>query len=372
MSKRNIAFVVGTRPEAIKLAPVIIESKKHDDLNPIICCTGQHREMLIQALDVFGLVPDYNLDLMTENQNLTSLTTRAIEGISELFSDIQANQVVVQGDTTTAFSGALSAFYKSVPVLHIEAGLRTNNIYSPWPEEMNRMLISRLASHHFAPTEWARQNLLREGISPKKISVTGNTVIDALKWTAHNSIVRPHFWDTGFEQKTSTKKILLVTTHRRENLDGTIENICRAINKLAKRKDIYVVLPVHFNPNVRSAINKTLDHLDNVQVTDPLDYREFVFLLKHCYLVITDSGGIQEEAPALGKPVLVVRDTTERPEAVEAGTAMLVGKDETAIYNAAIDLLERDDNYKRMSLAKNPYGDGTASLKIVDHIIKSV
>lgn len=370
MGRINIAFVIGTRPEAIKLAPVILEARMHNIINPILCCTGQHKEMLGQALEVFGLTPDHNLNLMTANQDLSRLTANAITGISELLTEVNANHVVVQGDTTTAFAGALASFYKSIPVWHVEAGLRTNNIHSPWPEEMNRILISRLSAHHFAPTEWARDNLIKEGLRQNDITVTGNTVIDSLLWITRNNIVKPVFWNNEFQDNIRNKKLIIVTTHRRENQDGTIQNICKAINKVAEREDVIVVLPMHLNPSVRNVITKHLGPKNNVYLTEPLEYREFIYSLQHCFMIVTDSGGIQEEAPVLGKPVLVVRDTTERPEAVQAGTARLIGKNEDEICKAINDLLDDQVLYRKMSSAKNPYGDGTASKKIVEIIIR--
>ena len=366
----KVLFVFGTRPEPIKLAPVIKELSGRANFDCKICVTGQHREMLAQVLELFDLQPDWNLDLMRSNQDLAYLTGAALSGVGEVLDAFQPDRVFVQGDTTTTFAGALAGFYHRIPVAHVEAGLRTDNIYSPWPEEVNRRLVSHIADLHFAPTPQARENLLREGIGLDRILVTGNTGIDALLWVSalldsradlrsrYDAILPAHF---------EGRHLVLMTGHRRESFDGGIARICSAMARIAERSDVAVVFPVHRNPNVRRAV-EVLHRHSNVLLTDPVDYAQLVFLLKRCRLVVTDSGGIQEEAPSFGKPVLVTRDTTERPEAMELGLARLVGTDEARLYIEMSALLDDPDTYARMSQIANPYGDGRASVRIAQRL----
>lgn len=366
----KILFVFGTRPEAIKLAPVIRELSGRSNFDCKICVTGQHREMLAQVLELFELRPDWNLKLMRPDQDLAYLTGAVLAGVGEVLDADRPDRIFVQGDTTTTFAGALAGFYHRVPVAHVEAGLRTDNIYSPWPEEANRRLVSHIADLHFAPTARARENLLREGIAGERILVTGNTGIDALLWVSDlldrgsglrsqlKVLLPPHF---------EGRKLILMTGHRRESFDGGIARICKAMARIAERPDVAVVFPVHRNPNVRRAI-EILRGRPNVLLTEPVDYVELVFLLKRCRLVITDSGGIQEEAPSFGKPVLVTRDTTERPEAMELGLARLVGTDEDRLYCEMSALLDDRVAYARMSRVANPYGDGRASVRIAQRL----
>jgi len=372
---KKILSIFGTRPEAIKLAPVIRELSNNDrKFKSIVCVTAQHREMLDQVLCIFEIKPDYDLAIMKKNQNLFEITTSALTGLQEVMQRETPDLVLVQGDTTTAFVAALAAFYLKIPIGHVEAGLRTHQKYSPFPEEKNRHLLSVLADYHFAPTEWAKSNLLREGIPQENIWVTGNTVIDALlsiKGKQEGESARI-YWLSYFKEKynlslhNNTQKILLVTGHRRENFGKALENICHALKEIAyKRKDITIVYPVHLNPNVQQPVRSMIDEQPNIRLTEPLDYEPFIFLMSHSYLILTDSGGIQEEAPSLGKPVLVMRNTTERPEGIEAGTTRLVGTEKDAIENGVEELLENQTLYDSMAHAQNPYGDGLASQKIV-------
>jgi UDP-N-acetylglucosamine 2-epimerase len=366
----RVLFVFGTRPEAIKLAPVIKELSGRLNFDCKICVTGQHREMLAQVLDLFDLRPDWNLDLMRPNQGLAYLTGAALSGVGEVLAGFRPDRVFVQGDTTTTFAGALAGFYHRIPVAHVEAGLRTDNIYSPWPEEVNRRLVSHIADLHFAPTARARDNLLREGIARERILVTGNTGIDALLWVSallDSRVELRSRFEALLPAHFEGRHIILMTGHRRESFDGGIARICRAIARIAARSDVAVVFPVHRNPNVRQA-TEALHRHPNVLLTDPVDYPELVFLLKCCHLVVTDSGGIQEEAPSFGKPVLVTRDTTERPEAMELGLARLVGTDEERLYCEISALLDDPDAYARMSRIANPYGDGRASNRIAERL----
>ncbi len=367
----KVLCVFGTRPEAIKLAPVVRELSGHPDVECKICVTGQHREMLAQVLDLFDLRPDWNLDLMRPDQDLAYLTGAALSGVSEVLGAFRPDRVIVQGDTTTTFAGALAAFYHRIPVAHVEAGLRTDNIYSPWPEEVNRRLVTHIADLHFAPTARARDNLLREGIGSDRIIVTGNTGIDALLWVSallddepedhsrFGSMLPAHF---------GGKRLILMTGHRRESFDGGLERICGVMASIASRPDVVVVFPVHRNPNVRRAV-EPLRGQPHVLLIDPVGYAELVFLLKRCHLVVTDSGGIQEEAPFFGKPVLVTRDTTERPEAMELGLAKLVGTDERRLFDEMTTLLDDRAAYSRMSRVENPYGDGRASRRIARRLM---
>jgi UDP-N-acetylglucosamine 2-epimerase len=370
-SSQKILFVFGTRPEAIKLAPVVKALGGRPDFHCKICVTGQHREMLAQVLELFELRPDWDLDVMRPNQDLAYLTGAVLTGVGEVIRAFQPDRVIVQGDTTTTFAGALAAFYDRVPVAHVEAGLRTDDIYSPWPEEVNRRLVTHIADLHFAPTARARANLLREGVPSERIFVTGNTGIDALLWTAGLVESRSHL-RAGFAAVLpphfASRRLILMTGHRRESFDGGIARIARAVARIAERSDTAVVFPVHRNPNVRTAIEPLRCHA-NVLLTDPVDYPELVYLLKHCHFVVTDSGGIQEEAPSFGKPVLVTRETTERPEAMELGLAKLVGTDEERLFAEMTALLEDPGAYARMSREANPYGDGRASCRIARHLM---
>ena len=366
----KVLFIFGTRPEAIKLAPVVRELAGRRNFECKICVTGQHREMLSQVLDLFELEPDWNLDLMRPDQDLAYLAGAALSGVGKIIEDFQPDRVVVQGDTTTTFAGALAAFYHRVPVAHVEAGLRTDNIYSPWPEEINRRLVTQIADLHFAPTVRARANLLREGVSGERILVTGNTGVDALLWVSALLGGRPDLqsqFRALLPAPFAGRRLILLTGHRRESFDGGIERICKTMARIAQRPDVAVVFPVHRNPNVRRAI-EPLQGCENVALVEPVDYPELVFLLKRCHFVVTDSGGIQEEAPSFGKPVLVTRDTTERPEALELGLARLVGTDEERLFSAMSTLLDDPDFYARMGRIENPYGDGYASRRIAERL----
>ena len=366
----KVLFIFGTRPEAIKLAPVVRELAGRRNFECKICVTGQHREMLSQVLDLFELEPDWNLDLMRPDQDLAYLTGAALSGVGKIIEDFQPDRVVVQGDTTTTLAGALAAFYHRVPVAHVEAGLRTDNIYSPWPEEINRRLVTQIADLHFAPTVRARANLLREGVSGERILVTGNTGVDALLWVSALLGGRPDLqsqFRALLPAPFAGRRLILLTGHRRESFDGGIERICKTMARIAQRPDVAVVFPVHRNPNVRRAI-EPLQGCENVALVEPVDYPELVFLLKRCHFVVTDSGGIQEEAPSFGKPVLVTRDTTERPEALELGLARLVGTDEERLFSAMSTLLDDPDFYARMGRIENPYGDGYASRRIAERL----
>lgn len=370
---------MGTRPEAIKMAPVINKLKKHESkFTTIVCVTAQHRVMLDQVLSLFALNPQYDLNIMKKNQSLFEITAKSLKGLKGVFEEIKPHLVLVQGDTTTAFVAGLAAYYLQIPVGHIEAGLRTYNKYSPFPEETNRRLLSVLAEYHFAPTEWSKSNLLKENISSEKIWVTGNTVIDALveiacnqKSTIKSQALVKYFkeqWNLALNGQHS--RMVLVTGHRRENFGAGFKNICLALKSLAeKRKDITIVYPVHLNPNVQEPVKRILRNIKNVHLIAPLEYERFVFLMNKAFIILTDSGGIQEEAPSLGKPVLVMRDTTERPEGIEAGVVKLVGTDRESIVNSTIELLENTALYKRMSESVNPYGDGMASERIVDILL---
>jgi UDP-N-acetylglucosamine 2-epimerase (non-hydrolysing) len=369
----KISVIFGTRPEAIKLAPVILALKADGHFECRVCVTAQHREMLDQVLEVFEIAPDYDLNLMKSDQTLADLTARAIKAIDGWLKKEKPDLVLVQGDTTTVFCAALAAFYNRIPVGHVEAGLRTHNLYSPWPEEANRLLTSHLATIHFAPTETSRQNLLHEGIPENIIHVTGNTVIDALlsvierikqdsnlEWFLANQF---SFLDPG-------RKLILVTGHRRENFGDGFERICQALKTLGEREDVQIVYPVHLNPHVQEPVKRMLGSSPRIHLIDPLGYLPFVYLMNRSYLILTDSGGVQEEAPSLGKPVLVMRETTERPEAVDAGTVKLVGTNPALIYSEAESLLNSTEVYEAMSKAHNPYGDGKAAQRIIDYLIK--
>ncbi len=359
------------------MAPVVLALREAEGLEPEICVTGQHRHMLDQVLDIFDIQPDYDLALMQPGQSLASLTSGAVMGLNDYLASSRPDFVLVQGDTTTAFCGALSALYNQIPVGHVEAGLRTDNLLSPWPEEANRRLISAVTRLHFPPTEWSRQNLLGEGVDPARVLVTGNTVIDALV-TVREKVMHdlPHIeglperLQPGSEEDGS--RLVLITGHRRENFGHGFESICRSIRELAEHfPDVDFVYPVHLNPRVQEPVFRILsgDNMaSNVHLIEPLDYLHFVALMNRAHIILTDSGGVQEEAPSLGKPVLVMRDTTERPEAVEAGTASLVGTNYNSIVNGVSRLLNNETEYTAMATAQNPYGDGRAAYRIVDKV----
>lgn len=373
MSKLKTLCVFGTRPEAIKMAPLAIQLAKDDRFEARVCVTGQHREMLDQVLELFQLVPDHDLNIMKPGQDLTDVTTSILQGLKSVFAEFKPDIVLVHGDTATTFAATLAAYYQQIPVGHVEAGLRTGNIYSPWPEEGNRKLTGTLSTLHFAPTANSEQNLLNEGINPASISVTGNTVIDALLDVVakleSNQELQQRFSDQ-FNFLDAEKKLILVTGHRRESFGGGFERICQALVDTAKAyPDVEVLYPVHLNPNVREPVNRLLQDINNVHLIEPLDYLPFVYLMNRAHIILTDSGGIQEEAPSLGKPVLVMRDTTERPEAVGAGTVKLVGTEISAITDNLQRLLTDQQAYTAMSRAHNPYGDGKACQRIAQALI---
>lgn len=361
----KVMTVFGTRPEAIKMAPVVKALEAAPDMEPIVTVTAQHREMLDQVLHLFHIKPDYDLDIMSQGQTLYDVTTRALMGLKDVLEKAKPDVVLVHGDTTTTFAGALASYYQEIPVGHVEAGLRTGNIYSPFPEEMNRKLTGSIATYHFAPTDSSEANLLKENVNPKAVYVTGNTVIDALQ-----KVVRP---DYVFEEDLlnqldyDNRRIILMTTHRRENLGEPLRHVYRAIRQLVEEfDDVEIVFPVHKNPKVRQIVKEELGHVDRIHLIEPLEYEPFTNLMARSYLLLTDSGGVQEEAPALGKPVLVLRNTTERPEAVTAGTVVLVGTDQDKVYEEARLLLADQTAYHKMSNAVNPYGDGQASRRIIE------
>jgi UDP-N-acetylglucosamine 2-epimerase len=368
----RILTVFGTRPEAIKMAPVIRRLTATPGITPLVCVTAQHRRMLDQVLALFAITPDLDLDVMRAGQGLTYITTVVLERLADAYRQLQPDRVLVQGDTTTTFAAALAAFYAKVPVGHVEAGLRTGTIHSPWPEEMNRRLTSHIADLHFPPTEHARRNLLREGIDPARIVVTGNTVIDALfdaLAILDTDPARIVAIDRELPHIDPTKRLILVTGHRRENFDGGLERVARGLLRLAARGDVEIIYPVHLNPNVLRVAHAVLGAHPAIRLIPPLDYLPFVHLMRRAELIVTDSGGVQEEAPSLGKPVLVTRDTTERPEAVQAGTVELVGTDTERLVESANRLLDDRSAYKRMSFAHNPYGDGRAAARITKAIL---
>lgn len=381
---KKIMCVFGTRPEAIKMAPVVNKIKERSEqFIPIVCVTAQHREMLDQVLSIFNITPDYDLDIMRNNQNLFDISTKVLNGLKDVFEDAKPDLILVQGDTTTAFIAGLAAFYLKIPIGHVEAGLRTNDKYNPFPEEINRHLLSSLADYHFAPTEWSRSNLIKENVPPERIWVTGNTVIDALltisrrqKTEDRRQIFRD-FIDKNLNSRFDIRysRLILVTGHRRESFGEGFDNICRALRTIAQeRKDVMIVYPVHLNPNVQRPVKEILKDIDNVFLIEPLEYEPFVSLMNESYLILTDSGGIQEEAPSLGKPVLVMRKTTERPEGIEAGVVKLVGTGKDDIVRNTIELLENHSLYEKMSGSANPYGDGKAAERIADiigRVIKS-
>jgi UDP-N-acetylglucosamine 2-epimerase (non-hydrolysing) len=365
----RILAVFGTRPEAIKMAPVLRRMADAPGLDSRVCVTSQHRQMLDQVLELFGIVPNWDLNLMRAGQGLTYVTTAVLEGLSAVLREARPDRILVQGDTTTTMASSLASFYAKIPVSHIEAGLRTGNMLSPWPEEMNRKMISVIADHHFAPTEWSKQNLLREGVDAARITVTGNTVIDALFDTLailDESPDRIARLDAELPRVCPDRRLILVTGHRRENLEGGLERVARALPRLAARGDVEIVFPVHLNPNVQKIVHTVLGGHEAIHLIKPLDYLPFVHMMRKANLIITDSGGVQEEAPSLGIPVLVTRDTTERPEAVEAGTVELVGTDTEFLLARANRLLDDEGAYAEMCRAHNPYGDGRAAGRIVE------
>lgn len=368
MKKIKVITIFGTRPEAIKMAPLVKELESRQEIENKVCVTAQHRQMLDQVLDLFHITPDFDLNIMKTKQSLTGITNRVLEGLEEIFAKEKPDLILVHGDTTTTFAGALAAFYQKINVGHVEAGLRTFDKYFPFPEEMNRKLTGAIADIHFAPTTGSKSNLLREGIDEKKIFVTGNTVIDAMKYTVDSSYVfnNPELNNIDY----NGKKVIMVTAHRRENWGAGIQNICEALKEIVtKNEDAEIVYLVHLNPVVRDVVYKNLDGVDRVHLLPPLDTKETHNLMNKCYMVMTDSGGLQEEAPHLGKPVLVLRDVTERPEAVQAGTVKLLGTDKEIIINEANKLLRDSNEYNNMSHAVNPYGDGKASKRIADAIL---
>ena len=380
---KKVLLVFGTRPEAIKMAPLVKKFQEDSEFQTIVCVTAQHREMLDQVLDIFDIKPDYDLNIMKQGQDLYDITSRVLLGLRDVLNETNPDVVLVHGDTTTSTAAALAAFYKQIPVAHVEAGLRTNNIYSPWPEEMNRRITGRIATYHLAPTELSCQNLLKENIDNQNIIITGNTVIDALLWVVNKiksdanlaETLQINIKNNGYDidRIEDKRKLVLITGHRRENFGEGFRNICNAIKTLSiKYPDVDFVYPMHLNPNVRKPIAEIFgndkDESGNTFFIEPLDYLNFVFLMEKADIILTDSGGIQEEAPSLGKPVLVMRDNTERPEALEAGTVKLVGTDYDKIINEVSELLENEESYNKMSKAVNPYGDGSACKRIVDFL----
>ena len=378
----KLMLIFGTRPEAIKMAPIISCLKTNTkNLKLIVCVTAQHREMLDQVLNIFHIMPDYDLNIMRSSQDLFFITANTLMGLKSILMKEQPDMVLVQGDTTTAFIAGLAAYYLKIPVGHVEAGLRTHNKYSPFPEGVNRHLLSVLADIHFVPTDWAKLNLLKEGVPESKIVVTGNTVVDALlaikrrqqtggKGESWKEFFRKS-WNLVIPEETTEKKLILVTVHRRENFGESFRNIFFALKKIAvARKDVVIVYPVHLNPNVQQPVKEILGGVDNIYLIKPVEYEPFIYLMDHAYLILTDSGGIQEEAPSLGKPVLVMRDTTERPEGIKAGVVKLVGTDKRRIVNDTLELLDNKILYKKMSKAINPYGDGKAAERIVRVLVK--
>lgn len=367
----KILIVFGTRPEAIKMAPVVKRLQQTPGIDAQVCVTAQHRQMLDQVLDLFGIKPDFDLDIMQPGQDLTDITARILSALRDILTEGGFDRLLVHGDTTTTMAAALAAFYAKVPVGHVEAGLRTGNIYAPWPEEMNRSLVGRIATRHYAPTENARQSLLAENVADDTILVTGNTVIDAL-----HEVVAQFDADPGLDAKMAARfpflqegrRMVLVTGHRRENFGAGFERICTALRDISEQGDAQVVYPVHLNPNVQEPVNRILGSAENVHLIDPQDYLPFVWLMRRAHIVITDSGGVQEEAPSLGKPVLVMRETTERPEAVAAGTVRLVGTDAVKLTREALELLNDPKAYEAMARALNPYGDGHAAQRIADSL----
>ena len=383
--KKKVLAVFGTRPEAIKMIPLVIELNKSDEFQLVICVTGQHREMLDQVLKVFHITPDYDLNIMKQGQDLYDVTARVLMGMRDILKKELPDVVLVHGDTTTSVAAALAAFYQQIPVGHVEAGLRTYNVYSPWPEEMNRLITGRIATYHFAPTVLSRYNLLKEGVDDEMIIVTGNTVIDALQMVVDkiktdkkldNELSRSLLL-SGYDvtRLNKKKRLVLITGHRRENFGDGFISVCKSIKTLAQvYPDVDFVYPMHLNPNVRNPIHDVFggEQLDNLFLIEPLEYFPFIYLMEKSTIVVTDSGGIQEEAPSLGKPVLVMRDTTERPEALESGTVKLVGTNYDKIVKGVSILLDDPSEYAQMSNAINPYGDGKACSRILDFLLKNI
>lgn len=374
-SAKRLLIVFGTRPEALKCFPLAHMALAHPEFEAQICVTAQHREMLDQVMELTGLPVHYDLDIMRPGQTLADVTSRVLLGLTDILDKAQPDIVVVQGDTATAMGAALAAFYKRIPVAHIEAGLRSHDIHAPFPEELNRKIVGEIAHWHFAPTIAARDNLLREGKNPDRIIVTGNTVIDTLLHFSNTLDSNPAASATFAERfpfLDNGKKLIVVTGHRRESFDAGIDRICKALKTLAAREDVQIVYPVHPNPNVRQVVWASLGETENIHLIEPQDYLAFLYLQKKSYLILTDSGGIQEEAPSLGKPVLVMRDNTERPEGVAAGTACLVGTDVDKILHHANHLLDDGDAYLAMAEQRNPYGDGSASIRILEELLRHV
>lgn len=367
----RVLSIFGTRPEAIKMAPVVRELERRMGIESLVCVTGQHREMLAQVVDLFDLNVDVDLEVMTSAQTLTDVTVSVLSGLAPVLDRYAPDWVLVHGDTSTTMAASIAAYYQRIPVGHVEAGLRTGDIYAPWPEEINRSVAGRIATAHFAPTESAKRNLLAENVPSEQICVTGNTVIDALRWV-RDELATPtsdEQMQAKFPFLDEAKRLVLVTGHRRENFDGGLASMCRALARLAERGDTQVVYPVHLNPKVQTAARSTLGGLPDVHLIAPVDYLPFVWLMTRAHLIISDSGGIQEEAPALGVPVLVTRTRTERPEAIQAGVAELVGTHESHIVERAGRLLDSDEAHQAMTAAGSPYGDGKAAKRIVDHIV---
>ncbi len=370
----KVLSVFGTRPEAIKMAPLIIKLNSIREIESKVCVTGQHRQMLDQVLDVFSIRADYDLNIMKPNQSLADITSSILKELENVIDDFEPDVVLVHGDTATTFAASLAAYYRKIPIGHVEAGLRTGDIYSPWPEEANRKLTTALAKYHFAPTEQSKNNLVLEGVKTDNIYITGNTVVDALLIVSSKLEENKHLNITmknKFKYLDSNKKMILVTGHRRENFGKGFEEICKALVEIATLyPECQIVYPVHLNPNVREPVNRILNNISNIILIEPQEYLPFIYLMKSSYLILTDSGGIQEEAPSLGKPVLVMRDNTERPEAVKTGNVKLVGTDRKTIVENIITLFNDTERYKEMSEAANPYGDGNSSQKIVDILMK--
>lgn len=365
MKKIKVMSIFGTRPEAIKMAPLVKELESRSEIESIVCVTAHHREMLDQVLKTFKITPDYDLNIMKQSQTLSDVTIRALNGLEGVIKEVKPDIVLVHGDTTTTFAGALAAFYNQVAIGHVEAGLRTNNKYSPFPEEMNRQMVDCMTDMYFAPTNLSKENLLKESKEESKIYVTGNTVIDAMSTTVDNNYIHPEL-----EWFKPGEKMILLTVHRRENLGNPMQHIFKAIKKIVDEfSDVKVIYPIHMNPQIREIANKIFEGCNKVKLIEPLEVFDFHNFQNKSYIILTDSGGIQEEAPALGKPVLVLRETTERTEGIEAGTLKLVGTDEEKIYNETKKLLTDSKEYEKMSHASNPYGDGHASKRIVDAII---
>lgn len=364
---KKIMIVFGTRPEAIKMCPLVKELKARKNLETIVCVTGQHRQMLDQVLNTFDITPDFDLSIMKSKQTLFDVTINILDRMKDVLETVQPDVVLVHGDTSTTFVTSLACFYLQIPVGHVEAGLRTHNIYSPYPEEFNRQAVGLVAKYHFSPTEQAKDNLLAEGKNPADIYVTGNTVIDALKTTVSKNYTHPHI------EWAKDSRLIMITAHRRENLGEPMRHMFRAIKRIVdETPDLKVIYPIHMNPVVRDAANEILGSDERIRIIEPLEVLDFHNFMAQSYLILTDSGGVQEEAPSLGKPVLVMRDTTERPEGIEAGTLKLVGTDEQVIYSAFKKLLEDDEEYKKMSYASNPYGDGTACKQIADILSENI